>query len=623
MKSSTSAHSHTGLDKNKAAAAAAASAPRRKLKPSDNAMWSDNVIESLTYGKADSSSYAIPKEMISGPFKDSMEEKIARVKARQKEAEDRANKQSLMRKSEKPSESAVLKETLGATISKYINGRTQNKQDILNTFFEEFFLSNPALLGQYEVKFPLHYFDSTLFDEQLRFTDGSFPLKGSYLAPFEEESSNRIDGGISGFGVFVPCSVLKVVDSDHVQILLDSSDTKDQAFNAPRMEVVADNHDISQYCLRVTTALQRRRDCISLLKFHFNVINMPYSQTVVPTLTDARKELIRQKVMSMACIANVNPNIFAHELEIVIRDFRTAQNLILFSADMLSPTNYPQFLAMNLPVAAFKKNAKVPYLATVPTLAHNSKDHQSYLQLESFLGSKAAIAALQSAVGENINISTCQIINILYEKTMTLEKYERYITEQMMASVRAIKQEWVTKTGVGIRTAIQAFQDEAGLSIPTERPGCAVLDLSIRNVHEYNKTSNIIKSFLERVNFMMAHVLTTLISNNIREFTDGIVSLCSSEVNVKDIRNIQVIMPPNSIYKLKVLPPLFSVSFRVTVDDRLLNGDDLDKNKKEIASWNKTKEALEGGKCPIAVVKPVMGKTFEYNYSTEDFKTRF
>jgi hypothetical protein len=91
-------------------------------------------------------------------------------------------------------------------------------------------------------------------------------------------------------------------------------------------------------------------------------------------------------------------------------------------------------------------------------------------------------------------------------------------------------------------------------------------------------------------------------------------------VIVQDVRNIIVKQGPTSIYKQKVLPPLFSIAFRIASEDKVLNQDELDVNKREIGQWMKTKEAENGEKCPIVRVPAIIGKAFEYSHSVDEFR---
>jgi hypothetical protein len=96
---------------------------------------------------------------------------------------------------------------------------------------------------------------------------------------------------------------------------------------------------------------------------------------------------------------------------------------------------------------------------------------------------------------------------------------------------------------------------------------------------------------------------------------------------VNDIQDIMVIHPKDSIYKAKVLPPLFSISFRVTAEDKLLNGTKVEEMSKKIAAWhaanvtaNSNANSTKVEKCPHEAIEPIYGKTFEYSNSLNQFK---
>ena len=106
-------------------------------------------------------------------------------------------------------------------------------------------------------------------------------------------------------------------------------------------------------------------------------------------------------------------------------------------------------------------------------------------------------------------------------------------------------------------------------------PGAALprvkYDVSMRNVFDYEASTNPVKCFLQRVTFMMSDVLTELVRQAVVDFASTYEQLCACEVTVRGIKDIHVEMGVESIYRQLVLPPLFSVSFRVTLEDRILN----------------------------------------------------
>ena len=69
----------------------------------------------------------------------------------------------------------------------------------------------------------------------------------------------------------------------------------------------------------------------------------------------------------------------------------------------------------------------------------------------------------------------------------------------------------------------------------------------------------------------MSDVLYSTVKDTLLDFATTMNQLCDCQVNVLDIKNIEVILPKDSIYSTLLLPPLFSVSFRATVEDQVLN----------------------------------------------------
>lgn len=89
---------------------------------------------------------------------------------------------------------------------------------------------------------------------------------------------------------------------------------------------------------------------------------------------------------------------------------------------------------------------------------------------------------------------------------------------------------------------------------------------------------------------------------------------------MKSVRDISVQLPYDSIYKVKVLPPMVIIFLRITEKKQCLNQEVVDQAKADIAAWRKTSEAAEGGTCSIKEIPEIWGYTLEYNYSPEHFK---
>lgn len=591
---------------------------RRKLKNFD---WTDEAIDEITYGNP----LARPQNYSAVPEKkdvDTMEDKIARVESRKKEAEERAQRRiTQLPKSDQDSPS------LFHGLSKSIKSRSKSEDvsflddlcDGLNQELTTFLQQNTSFVSYDVCNFQLHLFDSSLFNEILK-SPSKFPVNGCILIPSHEP---EISPRRRGVGEWQPCSITGV-DPAGEQFTITMG--KRRSVLVHRLYVLAITHSLVDYGKRINDAMCRRQGSIALMKFYYYIRCVPFSETVVPTLTQKQAESIRQRSMSMSKLLDVSPLVCAKEMDQARQEYVYSMNTVLFSADIIGASHVAYFKELNIPKEAFANLIPTPYYGTVGVAFHNMPARRSHLKLKTFLGARSAIAALQGAIKENIFILPYRIIANSYEKTMALEKYERHITEQMMAAVRAIKQEWPTKTGAIIRQEISKYQSDpsktsTSRSVLTPEPDCLQYDVSIRNVFTFEKTENPIKDFLEHTNYMMGDVLTNLIGRNLKDFTSFIEALCACDIQVEDIHNIHVSMPPNCIYKVKVLPPLFSVSFRVGAEDKLLNPEEVRSSELEVSAWMKTKEAQAGEKCPIRVVKSVYGKSFEYNHSVQEFQT--
>lgn len=682
---------------------------RKKLKTFE---WTDDAIQAVSNGKqvpqfekkskhedkSNGLSYA-------KPFVDTMEDKIARVQARKKEDQDRKIRLS-KRSNVLPTEDFryiislipkdVLLENIKGDESTFIAYG-------INTYIGTVIEKYPHLIGEYEATMPLYMYDSSEFDERIpRIT--AFPYDAVSLMASTSKQDSVYDRSI---GKWMSCSVMGYVsgsgsESDSfLNIRLSSGEMA----TAHISYVFSKKQSIDLYIERVVAALKRRHDSLSLLKYYYYIRCMPFNDKIVSTMTNDQMERIHRKTLNMKRLAEVPILTSSLAMDQVIKDYEVTMNAVVFNAFMLSKSYSSSFQGLNVPKDIFGITLKkVPQCALFDVPQYNIKARINTLQTQSLLGAKAAIEALHVALGESLSIENFQILNITFPKTLTLEKFERSITEQMVTAVRYIKQEWPMRTSMGIRNAMISLQDhpvvsaaaqiplaqilqrnDAPLSgrpmskgLPQDRPasriGSASLnpmdktqkvlyyDMSIRNVHNYEKPAVSIRYFLDRVNFMMSDVLTNIVKDNLTLFTQTVKDLCSSEIEVQDIRNIIVRMPADSIYKRKVLPPTFSIAFRVQSNIQILNGEEIRNREEEIAAWYSLRDAVKVGKdkppsrgalsrgqskqikkgkespkvssnkeipkegdkdedvCPLPRIAPIFGRKFEYSVNLTEFK---
>lgn len=561
--------------------------------------WSDKAIEDFCVTSVAQS--AVKKNSENQHNVDSMESKIARVQERKKEAEERQQ-----RNKAKATNSAPKREI---SIHKIHHGTNTDLANQLNEYFSNYIAENQVLVTNHLLNFPLFFFDSSLHDELMKVAV-HWPAPGVCLFASTGPENSLVERGL---GIWYPCTVVGIDEAGNY--LVNNPDQSDDLVLSP-MLVCLVAHDPKLYAERIIEAMDRRYKCISLLKYEAFYNSMPFNEKVTSTLTQSQNEHIYTRAASMKNLLNLT-EVANRELDEAKTDFELVMNKILFEANLLSGTNSLFLKRLGLPSNIFDVPKPVPFSGLVSFVPHNMKNRVSHHKLNSYFCSVAAIRALQGILVENNGLNQVRIVTIEYTKTLSLEKFEHSMSEQLMRATRQIKQEWPQKSGASTRNAINKAQefiksvaDHAGL----------FYDITLRNVYDFEQSKNPIKLFLERINFMMSDVLKHVVKESLLHFTDLIQQLCSCDVTVKDVRNIIVNFPADSIYKRKVLPPLFSVAFRIALEDKVLNPEEVEKNKREIANWNKTKEAENGEKCPIAPVAPIVGKTFEYSHSIDEFK---
>ena len=581
-------------------------ARRKQLKGKLKSLeWTEDEIESIS-NEVTTTVVMKDYDPLAGElFVDDMDQKIARVQQRKKEAEDRLIRRIQMIKPPRPVTILTKFEIKGSNPA-------SNLSKTLNDYFAEYLENQPSLIGETETSLPIHYFGSAIFDELLTVDTSILPCIGVCLLSSQEPQSSPRSRGL---GMWRSCQIESLENNLFtVNLLNNSGSIESDPIILPRIRVCLLSQKVATYGDRIVDALQRRSDALALLKYDFYIRNMPFNTKVSYSLGEEQARRIVDKAINFEKLNIVDPSVSFDEIMTVRKEYEVVMSKSLFDANLVCKANLELFSDMLLPKCTFPMNVKAPNSGLKEIAKHNMKNKITYFQDQSYLGSSASLEALQGAVKENMNLLNFLIINPKYSKTLTLEKYERMMSDQMMASTRGIRQEWANKVGGCIRRPLATDLES---NPPT--PGIK-MNIAMRTVHEYMKSDNPIKPFLESVNFAMGEVLQHIITKSVKHFSNYMKELCSSEITIQSVKKIEVKRAHDSIYHREVLPPLFSLSFRVSLEDSCLNQEEVNKNKEEILAWSKSKEALAGDKCPISVVKPVIGKSIEFSCNTDDFK---
>ena len=642
-----------------------------------------------------------------------MEVTIARVQRRKMLEAERLSRLASLPKPP-PQQATVLSEFVAPEEGEEVSAG-EALSTALNSYFDKYLEKNADMVEASVATFPLYYFDDSVFDEGSKMTNADLlplPYSACLIPPYEgfapESSGDRSTKLGSWSSCIIHDVVLANVGKDNEGVMYDVELLGDlnygERVTVPRLQVCfSSEHDTpSKYGERVVAAMQRRRDAVALLKYNYFVQNMPFNDAISSSLSEERGGSILERTYNSSRLFDIDPSVKDREMDEARQDFETCMNKIIFDANMLSSTNISSFQQLKLPAVAFPIPEPVKETGLVEGVpAHPMKARRTKFLADAFFASEPAIAALQAAVKLTTGPNEIKIIDMIYEKTYTLDKYERHISEQMLAAQRALKQEWPTRTGGVMRRTFEealeileankptvvlgeGFQKEEKASVIGPR-----YDPAIRLLSDYNEESTAIRGLLEKMNFIMGQTLFTSVKRNLMTFTgkstlyaislylssfycwflvscfmwnvewcigqlalmffyhsilytsilyannsitnskpilplsslntDSIEELCACEITIKDVRSVKVAFPPNSIYKVHVLPPMFSVSFRVTLEDKVLNPEEVDENLAAIKDWADSDEALGGEKCPIKKVKEVVGRSIEYDHSMPDF----
>jgi hypothetical protein len=409
-------------------------ANKEKLKSLE---WSDKAIEDFCdSANVKTGIVDVPPENADNV--DDMEAKIARVQTRKKEAESRDLRKKATTVEHKSNEFPEK------SYKKVSNDR--ELPESFNSFFDRVLADNSALASPHTTSIPLSKYDSSLYNEKLPLQI-NWPKPAVCLIPlydFDEQPSLRE----RGLGAWFHCEVLEYKPaSDKFKVQL-SEATGSQVHILTRMQVYFSDQNPEFYLERILDALKRRYECISLLKYEAYFNSMPFNELVTSTMESQMCDRIYIRAASNKRLLKLNIDVANMEIQEAKVDFEVAMNKILFDANILSQSNSAFMRSLNFPDRIFQNSVSVQYSGLVEIPKHHMKTKVAHHKSSSYISSNAAVSALQGILNENNQLHGLNIVTIDYNKTFTLEKFERYMSEQMMAAVRTIKQEWPQRSGL-------------------------------------------------------------------------------------------------------------------------------------------------------------------------------
>lgn len=593
---------------------------RRKLKSFD---WTDEAIEETSR-----SPLVVTN---SKPDINDMESKIARVQQRKKEAHLREQKKKTALANSVPN-LGFTPPTPSATGTTDINEIVS----ALNSFFELFINGEPHLVGASVSMFPMELYDDSTNDETC-----ISPAIDDACACLVSEAGPEGSPRNRGLGRWYP-AIISSVSEGRFCVTVEGGDVK----TVGRMSLCLEKDRIQSYVDRIISALRRRSSAVTLLRYYFYVNSMPFDITVASSLSDSQATRIAVKscafipsgvsdAMStssasfafsmghtsqrsaMNPVANLNSRLLRLLSNLLVETkegFEFVMKKLTFDANMLCVTNHSLLRSLQIEPRLLLAPPIKAQDIVVPS--HDMKTIIRMLDPNSFLSCGAALGALQGAVLENCRIAEHVIQKFTYETSYTLSKFERAMSEQLMKSLRSIKQDWPAQAAASIRECLDRGNQLLG---STSHPH--YYDVSMRTSHDYEVSRNPIKRLLERINFMMSDTLFNMMKKSIMHFVSFFEDLCGCEIAVKSCDSIIVDHSAPSIYKRQNLPPLFACAIVVSPEPGMLNAEAVEANIKEIDKWKASPEAeVENAHCPIPPLEPIMGKMLVYNNAPDEFK---
>ncbi|KAJ1424275.1 hypothetical protein B484DRAFT_432393 [Ochromonadaceae sp. CCMP2298] len=230
--------------------------------------WTDEAIESFSnidLTEKVSSDHA--NEVIN----DDMEAKIARVQLRKREAAERLARQKLLPPA--PPRVSVLSYSRESKSSEGDTGGAR-LADSLNGHFSTYLSQNPQIVSNLEANFPLEYYDSSTFNEQLCISKADLPMAGVVLLADHGPESSAADSLTPshphtptpshphrGLGTWRACTVVDV-DGAAESVTVELASLLEERHVVALMRVCLVSQDAERYAERVVDALMRRQQIL-------------------------------------------------------------------------------------------------------------------------------------------------------------------------------------------------------------------------------------------------------------------------------------------------------------------------------------------------------------------------
>lgn len=187
-----------------------------------------------------------------------------------------------------------------------------------------------------------------------------------------------------------------------------------------RISIVFDDEDPREFAKRFEEACQRRVMADSLLKYNFNIENMPTHH--VPELCGHKVDRILGLTQTTDALRGGSASDTTALLTEVNFEFAKANNKMIFDKHMRATG--PNTIAGPLVLPPEREKGEAPYLAMVEVPAHNFPRQFSEFCLSTVLNKHASIRALQQIRKECNDALGKDIYNPNVPRTMSVQEFK-------------------------------------------------------------------------------------------------------------------------------------------------------------------------------------------------------
>mmetsp|Transcript_7015 Transcript_7015/g.26224 ORF Transcript_7015/g.26224 Transcript_7015/m.26224 type:complete len:4128 (-) Transcript_7015:64-12447(-) len=290
----------------------------------------------------------------------------------------------------------------------------------------------------------------------------------------------------------------------------------------PRISLMFKAENPEVFAERVIKAHRARKEAESLLRYNLYIDSMPADEILPIDSTRV------QKIKSMSLNT---PNLEEHEDQLSVEQlldeaniaYTRTMNKIIFDTNMKNSNQQELFSFLSLPPD--EEERIVPWSGVVPIPPHDFEVTFRAFRFQTYFSEPCILTALLKLREELLDTESRRIFAIPMKKIATLDEFEQIQKNEIEKLTKHLQEVWVKKIVAHIKT-----------SLKNVGKGWLNIYESKREIYDMSK----LKRFITSVRFMMEDTLRFMTEDSISEFVKFIALMCSYDVDVQSVSEVDV-----------------------------------------------------------------------------------